>query len=366
MDSIAPPEDEQFANAIDASDEAIIYQNTNHSFDAKSISDEDDAFEMTPEERDLQEEIYRMCPEIQDCIDNRPDVTDIDMDGYGNIFIKSINKNEKSEYDFLVRMKRSDAEKIILSYGAMRGHSFNERSSLKTLWVGGHRAVLIYGDVVDGPMFHIRIARNRSPRLLDMIDQGSVTKNQAATMVHAIRNHKNIIFCGLPGSGKTTIQLALGKAYTEVPWLVIIVDPQQELRIKCPNVRRVYPKANYSEIDALDDALLRDPGAIGYGEVRLGPSGVQLIRVWMTGVCGSFCTVHADSVESVLPRFATFYRECNMEPVYSDLAQTIHYIVHCVPQRVGTDRKFQIQRMARVESEPFPKSLEDFHYIDIP
>lgn len=322
----------------------------------------DSTNDLSPEARAIKEAIYQICPEIQDCIDNEPDVTDIDLDEQGGLWRKPIGQR----YQLIRKIPPEVAQKIVLSFGSLRRHDYRQKSSLKTVWFGGHRVIFTYGEAVDAPIFHMRIKRYAEPNLMDMVGSGVMTENQAAMMVHAIKNHKNIIFCGLPGSGKTTIQIAVGQAYSQVPWLIIIVDPQREIALDCDNVRRVVPNAHYSEIDALDDALLRDPGAIGYGEVRLGASGVQLIRVWLTGTCGSFCTVHARDAYGVIPRFASFYRECGLDPVYEDLVQTIHYIVECEPYRDGETSKFRVARMLRVECQEFPESIQDIKYVEIP
>jgi len=266
---------------------------------------------------------------IQEILED-PYVTDVRVDETGIIRAKqALGGEHGGEYRYYGMIAPQDLQTIAYALGSEHDHDFRESSTLKTRWPGGYRTIIVLPPAVASPILHIRKKIESVPTLEEIIASGSLSRTQAQVMRTLLKERRNIIIAGLPGTGKTHLQLALCEVYEEVPWIVVIVDPLREIEIVGKNILRVFPGPWYSEQQALDDVLLLDPGALAYGEVRLGASGVQLIHCWLTGLSGGFCTVHAATAEGVLPRFASFYRELGQQVVWSDLAQTIHAIACC-------------------------------------
>lgn len=320
---------------------------------------------ISPEELSYQTTLRTLLPEaFWKVMDDRR-VTDIDCDEYGRIWAKFDGK----KYDFVCEISASIAHSVASTLSAWEALAFDvdRRQSIKTTWPGyGFRTIVKIPPAVNPlPTFHVRTQYGSDLTLRDLVEVRTLTATQALHVENEWRSGRTTIIAGYPGAGKTTTQRAGTQILATVPWLVYIVDPLDEIDVKrAPNLRKVKPNKGYTTIQALDDALLCDPGAVAYGEVRTGEDGVNLIRTWLA-VGGPYCTCHCEGFDGVIPRFADFYREQKLEPVYGDLARVIHNVIYMRKYVTDFGSRYVGEVVTVSTTTPTPKSPADFIYTKI-
>ncbi|MGO9823915.1 MAG: ATPase, T2SS/T4P/T4SS family [Terriglobales bacterium] len=149
------------------------------------------------------------------------------------------------------------------------------------------------------------------------------------------------LILGMTGSGKTTLLRILADFIPEQERLVVIEDTS-ELQIQKPNILAVECqtdtfKANITFDDLLKSALRWRPDRIILGEVR-GIEARTLLDSFNTGHAGSLATIHANSAEKALHRFANLVMRNHAQTTFSDteaeIAQAVDFVVH-VERRPG-------------------------------
>ncbi|TAM86547.1 hypothetical protein EPN42_13130 [bacterium] len=254
-------------------------------------------------------------------------VTDVDLNSRGELQVK-----RNGRYTVIETVDYNRAERIVSVISNLVGvpvtaenPRWNGRFPL-----GGMRCSITIPPAAAAPTLHLRTKPATSPSLAGLVASGMLTPGQARHIEGEICERRNVILAGLPGSGKTTVARALVAVMAQVPWRCIIVDPLDEYESLAPNIERLHPAkgSSFSPIDALDQSLLIDPEAVSFAEVRTGEDGVQLVRTWLAGTTGGFCTVHTDDAAGVFVRFEDFYREQQLVAVRRDLLRVIHTIVH--------------------------------------
>jgi len=143
------------------------------------------------------------------------------------------------------------------------------------------------------------------------------------------------LILGMTGSGKTTLLRILADFIPEQERLVVIEDTS-ELQIQKPNILAVECqtdtfKANITFDDLLKSALRWRPDRIILGEVR-GIEARTLLDSFNTGHAGSLATIHANSAEKALHRFANLVMRNHAQTTSSDteaeIAEAVDFVVH--------------------------------------
>lgn len=158
-----------------------------------------------------------------------------------------------------------------------------------------------------GPTITIRRVARTHPRLVDLVEGGSLTPEDASRLADAVRARRNVIVCGGTGTGKTTILRAL---CAEIPRderiitiedaaeLALVRDHLVSLEARPPNCEG---SGAVSIRDLVRQSLRMRPDRIIVGEVR-GPEVLDMLTAMNTGHAGSMSTAHANSLEDVLVR----------------------------------------------------------------
>jgi pilus assembly protein CpaF len=204
---------------------------------------------------------------------------------------------------------------------------------------GSRLAAVIPPVVRPAPALTIRKFTSRHYTVDDLITRGTLTRALADFLEEQIRSYKTLLISGGTGTGKTTLLRILANAIPEQERIVVIEDTS-ELHIQKPNILAVECqtdtfKANISFDDLLKSALRWRPDRIILGEVR-GIEARTLLDSLNTGHAGSLATIHANSAEKALNRFANLVMRNHAQTTFIDteaeIAEAVDFIVHIARQ----------------------------------
>src|ERR1700722_18355956 len=200
---------------------------------------------------------------------------------------------------------------------------------------GSRLAAVIPPVVRPSPALVIRKFPSRHYTVDDLIARGTLTQPLAEVLAEQIRNGKTVLISGGTSTGKTTVLRALANAIPEEQRIVVIEDTS-ELHLSKPNLLAVECqtdtfKSNITFDDLLKSALRWRPDRIILGEVR-GTEARTLLDSLNTGHSGSLATIHANSAEKALHRFATLVMRNHAQATFADteaeIGEAVDLVVH--------------------------------------
>ena len=200
---------------------------------------------------------------------------------------------------------------------------------------GSRLAAVIPPVVRPAPALTIRKFPSRHFTVDDLIARGTLTQPLAAFLAEQIRSGKTLLISGGTSTGKTTVLRVLANAIPDDQRIVVIEDTS-ELHIQKPNMLAVECqtdtfKANICFDDLLKSALRWRPDRIILGEVR-GIEARTLLDSLNTGHSGSLATIHANSAEKALHRFANLVMRNHAQTTFADteaeIAEAVDFVVH--------------------------------------
>ena len=200
---------------------------------------------------------------------------------------------------------------------------------------GSRLAAVIPPVVRCTPALIIRKFTSRHYTVDDLIARGTLTRALADFLAEQIRSGKTLLISGGTGTGKTTLLRILADFIPEQDRLVVIEDTS-ELQIQKPNILPTECqtdtfKAKITFDDLLKSALRWRPDRIILGEVR-GIEARTLLDSFNTGHAGSMATIHANSAEKALHRFANLVMRSHAQSTFADteaeIAEAVDFVVH--------------------------------------
>jgi flagellar protein FlaI len=175
----------------------------------------------------------------------------------------------------------------------------------------GSRVQLTYGNEVTrrGSTFTIRRFRVDPLTISDLISLKTISSEMAAYLWYVVENRASVLVAGGVASGKTTMLNCLSM-FIKPEMKIVSVEDTQELNLPhenwIPSVVRLgfghedRKGGTITLFDLLKAAVRQRPDYIIVGEVR-GEEAYTLFQAMATGHLG-MCTIHAESVESVINR----------------------------------------------------------------
>jgi len=200
---------------------------------------------------------------------------------------------------------------------------------------GSRLAAWIPPIVSPAPAIAIRKFTSRHFTIDDLIARGTLTQPIADLLAVQIRNGKTLLISQGTGTGKSTLLRILANAIPEQERIVVIEDTS-ELHIRKPNILPTECqtdtfKAKVALDELLKSALRWRPDRIILGEVR-GIQARTLLDSLNTGPAGSMATIHANSAEKALHRFANLVTRSHPQSTFSDteaeIAEVVDFVVH--------------------------------------
>lgn len=190
------------------------------------------------------------------------------------------------------------------------------------------------------PCFTIRKKSEVVYTLDDYIASDRLTENQAEILRNLTSSRKNILVCGGPGSGKTTVTNALIVEAVKVDQnqRFLILEDLPELQCTAANKVSFLTSNNVSMTGLLKAAMRMRPDRILIGEVR-GGEALDMLKAWNTGCPGGICTVHANGAEEAIQRILDLAMEAGLSvPLVSLLLHTVDAVVSVI--RHGSKKGF--------------------------
>jgi pilus assembly protein CpaF len=172
---------------------------------------------------------------------------------------------------------------------------------------GSRLAAWIPPIVRPSPALAIRKFTSRRFTIDDLIARGTLTRALADFLGEQIACGKTLLISGGTGTGKTTLLRILADFIPDHERIVVIEDTP-ELHIRKPNIVAAGSQTDTFKTQVPFETLLKDalrfrPDRIILGEVR-GVEARTLLDSFNTGHSGSLATIHANSAEKALCRFA--------------------------------------------------------------
>ena len=280
-----------------------------------------------------------------------PDVTEVMINGYRDIFIEKEGRLYKLDSRF---ESRRELEIIITKFVSRAGRAVNESEPIVDFRLedGSRVNVVMQPVALNGPIVTMRRFPKEAMTADKLIEFGSITAEVAEVLKLLVKAKYNIFVCGGTGSGKTTFLNALSN-YIPGDERIITVEDSAELQIKnIDNLVQLETRNAGSDgkgaitiRDLIKSALRMRPERIVVGEVR-GAEALDMLQAMNTGHDGSLSTGHANSTNDILSRLETMVLQgaegLPLEAIRKQIASAIDIIIHLSRLRDKSRRTMEI------------------------
>ena len=280
-----------------------------------------------------------------------PEITEVMINGYRDIFVERSGRLQKLENHF---ESRQELETIITKFVSQSGRVVNESEPIvDTHLEDGSRVNVVMPPVaLNGPIVTIRRFPREAMKVQKLISYGSITPEVAEVLELLVRARYNIFVSGGTGSGKTTFLNALSN-FIPRDERIITIEDSAELQIKnIDNLVRLETRnagpdgsGAITIKDLIKSALRMRPDRIVVGEVR-GAEALDMLQAMNTGHDGSLSTGHANSTYDMLSRLETMVLQgaagLPLEAIRQQIASAVDIIIHLSRLRDKSRKTMQI------------------------
>jgi type IV secretion system protein VirB11 len=303
----------------------------------------------------------------------RPDVTDIYVNGPGEVWIETlggmIERQEKADLDESVLMRLARQVAALTHQGISREHPL-----LSTVLPDGSRIQVVappatrgaiaiairkhvtqrlsLGDYQAGGAFvataagELRQERPLPAKVVECFRAGDFS----AALAEAVCARLNILVSGGTSSGKTTFLSALLHEIPDEERLITIEDTPELDIIHANSVGLISVRGNLGEAqvsanDLVSASLRMRPDRIILGEIR-GIEALAFLRAINSGHPGSMTTIHADSPEGAVEQLVLLALEGGTQLTRADVCHYVTQTIDIFVQLARVAGKRTIQRIA--------------------
>jgi pilus assembly protein CpaF len=211
-----------------------------------------------------------------------------------------------------------------------------------------------------GACLMLKKTATHTAQLADLVPQGTLTASMADFFGTCVTARRNILVCGAPGSGKTTVLGALAAAtplgerivsIEDVAELAMSRDEWIQLETRPGNGRN--PEVDLGHL--LETALRLAPDRLIVGEVR-GREALLLVQALCASVDGAVVAMTGEGVSAALGRLAMLAR---LQAPGADgairelVAQAFEIVVHVARWTDGTLRVLSVEEVVGCSETTF-------------
>lgn len=281
-----------------------------------------------------------------------PDVSEIMVNGNRRVFVERAGVVTEVPD---IRLDDQNLRVAVRNIARALGDDVSEERPIldSRLPDGSRVAAVLPPCSLGGTTLTIRKFQTRFFTAEELVRIGTLSPAVLEALRAAITRNENILISGGTSTGKTTLLNALA-VFLPPEDRVVLIEDTAELQIDRPNLvrfeaRREQPGLPAVTIRELLRATLRHrPDRIIVGEVR-GGEAFDLLQALNTGHAGSLSTIHANSAEQALARFASSVVQSEVELPYQavrhQIAEAINLVLHL--GRIGGRR--QVQQLLRLD-----------------
>ena len=289
-----------------------------------------------------------------------PDVTEVMINGYKDIFVEKAGKLFKLDSQF---ESRRELEIIITKFVSKAGRAVNESEPIvDTRLEDGSRVNVVMPPVaLNGPIVTIRRFPKEAMTVDKLLAYGSITPEVAEILQILVSSKYNIFVSGGTGSGKTTFLNALSN-FIPRDERIITIEDSAELQIKnIDNIVRLETKnagpdgkGAITIRDLIKSALRMRPERIVVSEVR-GAEALDMLQAMNTGHDGSLSTGHANSTYDMLSRLETMVLQgadgLPLEAIRQQISSALDIIIHLSRLRDKSRKTMEIVEVLGYDTE---------------
>ena len=259
------------------------------------------------------------------------DVNEIMLNPDGTLWIDSATTG-LTQYGHLSRSRANSIINAISGINNVVITNHNPRVETELPFfktMNGERFSAQIPPLVSSPSFSIRKKTPVVFTLENYLATKRVTPKQIAVLQQLINQRKNIVVCGGPGSGKTTVTNALIAEAIKVDpaQRFVILEDTAELQCSAANKLTMLTTKAITMNELLRVAMRMRPDRILIGEVR-GKEALDLLKAWNTGCPGGISTIHANGPLEAIQRIVDLALEAGLsQPPITLVLHTIDAIV---------------------------------------
>ncbi|MGD8908379.1 MAG: CpaF family protein [Chromatiales bacterium] len=307
--------------------------------------------------REIENEILGLGPLEQ--LLNDPTISDILVNGPGQIYIERRGKLERSTVRFDNELHLMTIIDRIVS---RIGRRIDESSPMvdARLQDGSRVNAIIPPLAIDGPQLSIRRFSVECLTMERLIELHELTATIAKVLKAIVAGRLNVLISGGTGSGKTTLLNVLS-GFIPAQERIITIEDSAELQLQQPHKVRletrppnIEGKGEVSQRDLVRNSLRMRPDRIIIGEVR-GAEALDMLQAMNTGHDGSLTTIHANSPRDGLTRIESMVAMSGVElparQVRRQIASALNVIIQLERQEDGVRRLISIQELQGLEGE---------------
>jgi pilus assembly protein CpaF len=294
-----------------------------------------------------------------------PHITEIMVNGSGRVFVE---RNGRLEAVVDVVVREQNLRIAVRNLARVLGDDVSEeRPLLDARLPDGSRVAAALPPVsLDGTTLTIRKFQSRHFSADELVRIGTLTGAQLDTLRRSIEARDNILISGGTGTGKTTLLNALA-AFLPADDRLVVIEDTAELQLEASNLVRFEARREQVGVpavsirDLLRATLRHRPDRILLGEVR-GGEAFDLLQALNTGHSGTLSTIHANSAEQALSRFASCVMQAGVDVPYQavrlGIAECLQLLVH-LERRHGQRVVRQVVRVRRYDAAADRYALEE-------
>lgn len=194
----------------------------------------------------------------------------------------------------------------------------------------GQRLTAQVPPVVSAPSFTIRKRAECIYTLDEYVESGRLQWEQASLIRELILSRANILVCGGPGSGKTTVTNAIlaDIARLTPEHRIALLEEVPELQCHAPNLLPMLTSFQSPMLQLIRTCVRSRVDRIFVGEVR-GAEVLDMLKAWNTGCPGGVCTIHANGISEAIQRVLDLSQEAGLlQPPHSLVNHTIDAVIY--------------------------------------